>query len=60
MGWLEASQPDGASGGHPIEIASANLACRYSAFKRRRPQQARATCSEDAVMTAMPAAGHMR
>ena len=27
MGWLETSQPDGASAGHPIEIASANLAC---------------------------------
>ena len=34
MGWLDASQPDGASAGHPIEIASANLTCGYSAFKR--------------------------
>jgi len=38
MGWLDASQPDGASGGHPIEIASANLTCGYSAFKRHSVQ----------------------
>jgi len=35
MGWLGASQPGGASAGHPIEIAAVNLRIHRGRGKRR-------------------------